>query len=82
MAVYRDNEDLISIGAYKTGSSPVVDRAIAMRNSIEGLLTQDTKTRVIFEQTLEQLLKLGSSAGAGVTTAPTATAGTPSVNRA
>lgn len=82
MAVYRDNEDLISIGAYKTGSSPVVDRAIAMRNSIEGLLTQDTKTRVIFEQTLEQLLKLGSSAGAGVATAPTATAGTPSVNRA
>ncbi len=37
MAVYRDNEDLISIGAYKTGSNALVDRAIAMRASIEAL---------------------------------------------
>ena len=81
MAVYRDNEDLISIGAYKTGSNPLVDRAIAMRASIEALLSQDTKTKFSFEVTLEQLLKLGSSAGV-TTTVPTATTGTPAVNRA
>lgn len=81
MAVYRDNEDLISIGAYKTGSNPLVDRAIAMRANIEALLTQDTKTKFTFEVTLEQLLKLATTAG-GNTTAPTATTGTPAVNRA
>jgi flagellum-specific ATP synthase len=81
MAVYRDNEDLISIGAYKTGSNALVDRAIAMRANIEALLAQDTKTKITFEITLEHLLKLASSAGGSVT-APTATTGTPSVNRA
>lgn len=81
MAVYRDNEDLISIGAYKTGSSPLIDRAIAMRAGIEALLTQDTKTKLTFEVTLEQLLKLASSAGAGVAP-PNATTGNIAVNRA
>jgi flagellum-specific ATP synthase len=81
MAVYRDNEDLISIGAYKTGSNALVDRAIAMRANIEALLTQDTKTKFTYEVTLEQLLRLASSAG-GSATAATATTGTPAVNRA
>jgi flagellum-specific ATP synthase len=81
MAVYRDNEDLISIGAYKMGSNALVDRAIAMRANIEALLTQDTKTKFTYEVTLEQLLRLASSAG-GSTTAATATTGTPAVNRA
>jgi len=31
MAVYRENQDLIQIGAYQPGSSPEIDRAIAMR---------------------------------------------------
>lgn len=43
-----------------------------MRASIEALLSQDTKTKFSFEVTLEQLLKLGSSAGV-TTTVPTAT---------
>jgi flagellum-specific ATP synthase len=80
MAVFRDNEDLISIGAYKTGSNPLIDRAIAMRASIEALLTQDTKTKSNYDATVEQLMKLANTAG--MSTTPTnATTGTNSGNR-
>lgn len=39
-AAYRDNEDLISIGAYQAGSNPDVDEAIARRDLMKQLLQQ------------------------------------------
>ena len=33
-------EELIKIGAYRTGADPIVDRAIALNPSLEGFLTQ------------------------------------------
>jgi flagellum-specific ATP synthase len=40
LAAYHEKEDLISIGAYQRGSSPLVDATIAMRESIESFLCQ------------------------------------------
>ncbi|MBJ7470336.1 MAG: FliI/YscN family ATPase [Solirubrobacteraceae bacterium] len=40
MAAYRDQKDLIAIGAYEHGSNPVVDRAIALKADIDGFLKQ------------------------------------------
>lgn len=40
LAAYRDHEDLISIGAYRSGSNPAVDAAIAMRGAINEFLRQ------------------------------------------
>ncbi len=40
MAVYRDHEDLISIGAYCRGASAAVDRAIDMQPPIAAFLRQ------------------------------------------
>jgi flagellum-specific ATP synthase len=40
MAAYRDNADLISIGAYARGSDPVIDAAIDARGPIDGFLRQ------------------------------------------
>ena len=40
MAVYRDHEDLISVGAYRAGSNPLVDRAIQMQGEINRFLRQ------------------------------------------
>ena len=40
MAVYKEAEDLINIGAYKSGSSPRIDQAIKMEGPIERLLKQ------------------------------------------
>lgn len=40
LSVYRDHEDLISIGAYRPGSQAMVDRAIAMHDEINAYLRQ------------------------------------------
>jgi flagellum-specific ATP synthase len=40
MAAYRDNADLISIGAYARGSDPLIDAAIDARGPIDGFLKQ------------------------------------------
>jgi FliI/YscN family ATPase len=41
LAVYRDAEDLINIGAYAKGSNPEIDRAIAKMPEINRFLRQD-----------------------------------------
>jgi flagellum-specific ATP synthase len=40
LAAYREKEDLVAIGAYQRGSSPVVDATIALREDIERFLCQ------------------------------------------
>lgn len=40
MATYRENQDLISIGAYKPGTDAHLDRAIRLHGEIEKLLCQ------------------------------------------
>jgi len=40
LAVHRDHEDLISIGAYRRGSNPAVDRAIDLQGPIQEFLRQ------------------------------------------
>lgn len=39
-AVYAEHEDLITLGAYQAGSSPEVDRALALRPQLLGFLRQ------------------------------------------
>ncbi|MDZ4825617.1 MAG: FliI/YscN family ATPase [Actinomycetota bacterium] len=41
MAAYRDAKDLIEIGAYVAGTNPLVDRAIVLREAMDGFLRQD-----------------------------------------
>lgn len=50
-AAYRDNEDLITVGAYKGGGNPRVDTAIALRQDLQGLLCQDALDRSTWEET-------------------------------
>ena len=40
LSAYSNMEELIRIGAYRTGADPIVDRAIALNPSLEGFLTQ------------------------------------------
>lgn len=40
LAVYRKNADLINIGAYPAGSSPVIDRAITLHDPLNRFLRQ------------------------------------------
>ena len=52
MAVYKEAEDLINIGAYKRGSNKKIDIAIDLMEDIEGFLKQETYKVSTFEETL------------------------------
>jgi flagellum-specific ATP synthase len=41
LAAYREAKDLIEIGAYVAGTNPLVDRAIDLREAMDGFLRQD-----------------------------------------
>jgi flagellum-specific ATP synthase len=43
MAVYARSEDLVRIGAYKTGSDPELDRALRSREALRRFLAQDAR---------------------------------------
>lgn len=62
LAAYRDQEDLISIGAYRRGSNPTVDTAIELREDIHRLLRQPIEERSIFEDAQKALLELAAKA--------------------
>jgi FliI/YscN family ATPase len=58
MAVYRDHEDLISVGAYRAGSNPFVDRAIQMQSEINRFLRQGVDEASNVSQARAALLAL------------------------
>jgi flagellum-specific ATP synthase len=55
LAVYREAEDLINIGAYAKGSNPKIDEAIQRIEAINTFLKQGVYDKFTFEQTLEVL---------------------------
>jgi len=55
LAVYRDAEDLINVGAYVKGSNPAIDWAISLHDSINEFLVQGIFERYTFHETLEKL---------------------------
>lgn len=53
MATYKEAQDLISIGAYKKGSSKKIDEAIELLGPINELLQQQVGERFSFEETMK-----------------------------
>ncbi len=58
MSVYQDNRDLLSIGAYKSGSNPELDEAIRHMDAIDRLLQQAVDHQVHFDETIEKMLEI------------------------
>ena len=52
---YGKAEDLINIGAYKTGSNPGIDYAINMIDRVNGYLKQGIGEDVLFKESIQQL---------------------------
>lgn len=50
LSSYRDNEDLISIGAYRKGSNRTIDLAIEMQDTINTFLRQDIQESCTVEE--------------------------------
>ena len=55
MAVLQANEDLLSIGAYKSGANPKLDEALRKRSLIERFLMQATHENTSYESTLQMI---------------------------
>ncbi len=56
LAVYRDAEDLINIGAYQQGSNPDIDKAIQYIDLITAYTRQRTDEKVSLEEAIDRLL--------------------------
>jgi flagellum-specific ATP synthase len=58
MADYAGAEDLINVGAYKLGTNPGIDEAIAKREDLEKFLTQAIEEKSPVNETLKALGKI------------------------
>ena len=58
LASYEHHRDLIQVGAYVSGSDPLVDQAIAMKNRINAFLQQDIAECARWELSLQELQAL------------------------
>ncbi len=58
MSTYNQNADLVSIGAYKSGSNPKLDFALTKIDKINEFLKQGTQEVFTYEQCLEQMNRI------------------------
>lgn len=58
LAVYREAEDLINIGAYKPGSNPKIDKAVKLIDQVNDFLRQDVTEPTDMVQTLRRLQQI------------------------
>lgn len=58
LATYNEAEDLINIGAYKSGSNQAIDYAISKIGAVNAFLCQDVDEKFEFEDSVEMLRKL------------------------
>ena len=61
IAVYREAEDLINIGAYKQGANPEIDRAVKLHPAIQRFLKQGMTESYTFEETLDMMTEINDS---------------------
>jgi len=59
LAVYRESEDLINIGAYSKGTTPRIDKAIDNMDNINAFLRQNIEKKSNYLETLNQLEIIG-----------------------
>jgi flagellum-specific ATP synthase len=76
LSAHAENEDLLSIGAYRRGTNRMVDVAVETRDAVNALLRQSIDSALPFDKVIEQLTTLAAqcqakiSAPIGPTLAP------------
>ena len=58
LATYNEAEDLINIGAYKSGSNREIDYAVQKINAVNQFLCQRTDEKFLFDEEIDLLKKL------------------------
>ena len=64
LAAYSDMEELIRIGAYRTGADPAVDRAIRLNPALEAFMSQDKNESTTLDEAFLRLHSILTSEGA------------------
>ncbi len=83
LSAYAENEDLITIGAYRRGANRTLDAAVEMRDEINRFLRQQVEERVEIDAVRKELIALAAkciarmNAAAPAAVAPTATSAMP-----
>ena len=62
LAAYQQAEDLISVGAYQSGSSSLVDTAIRFKGKIDDFLRQELGERVTVQDAVTRLREIAQQA--------------------
>lgn len=57
----QDIETLVQIGEYRSGSDPLADRALSVRDDLMQFLQQERHDVSVFDTTLQRLLRLGGA---------------------
>ena len=63
LAVHRESEDLINVGAYVRGANPEIDRALAARPAILEFLRQDIDEKAEFGDSVRRMTELAAAQG-------------------
>lgn len=58
LATYQDAEDLINIGAYKSGANPNIDYAISKIQNVNEFLMQEVDDKLTFDQEISMLKEI------------------------
>lgn len=58
LAAYREAEDMILVGAYQSGTNPLLDKSIQLREAIGKLLRQAASEQRSFQQSISQLIQM------------------------
>jgi flagellum-specific ATP synthase len=58
LAIYRRNEDLVTIGAYQKGANPALDHAVTLHEPLKQFLRQSIHERTARDQTFQQLSRI------------------------
>jgi flagellum-specific ATP synthase len=61
IATWRENEELIRLGAYRIGTDPKVDQAIAMKEHIDGFLQQGVGEPTPFADAVKRLITIAET---------------------
>ena len=61
LSIYKQNEDLINVGAYVKNSNPKIDRAIDKYNSLESFLKQRYDQISVRSDSFQQLSEIFAS---------------------
>ena len=61
LATWLEVSDMIQLGVYKSGTSPMVDRAVQLMPAVRRFINQSVHEKSSWQQTLEQLQILGKA---------------------